>query len=162
MKISEKTKRLFWAKVTVRDADECWLWGNSTMNSGYGNFWSPSHGRPVGARQMSFMIEVGAIPEGLCVLHNCDNKLCCNPAHLRLGTKKENTADMFKRGRNPDLKGEKNHSKLTDEKVMDLRRRWADGESQYSLGRAFGINPSTAYRIASGQRWTHLPVIARH
>lgn len=52
------------------------------------------------AHRVAKMIEIGGpIPDGLCVLHHCDNPACCNPAHLWLGTQKENVHDMIAKGR---------------------------------------------------------------
>jgi hypothetical protein len=48
-----------------------------------------------------YVIEHGAIPAGLDVMHKCDNPPCCNPSHLELGTRKQNLQDSAARGRHP-------------------------------------------------------------
>lgn len=56
------------------------------------------------AHRIAYAAFNGSIPEGLCVMHTCDNPPCCNPAHLKVGTQKENVADMIRKGRGKSQK----------------------------------------------------------
>ena len=85
------------ASLVMGDADECWEWPDLATASGYGRF--SAAGRTHSAHRVAYEHFVGAIPEGLFVLHRCDNPLCCNPNHLFVGTAADNTADMMAKGR---------------------------------------------------------------
>ena len=73
----------FWLKV--RKGAGCWEWTASLLgnrpNALYGNmYWKP--GKRILAHRLSYMLHFGDIPNGMCVLHRCDNMRCVNPAHL--------------------------------------------------------------------------------
>ena len=90
------------------------------------------------------------------VLHSCDTKLCCNPAHLAVGTVSDNNADGHAKGIMP--RGSRvNTSKLTPDAVQKIRARLAAGESQRSLARAFGVDKHSIVAIRRGRAWAWLP-----
>jgi len=86
----------FWAKLTRRE-NGCWEWPGRKYPNGYGRIWRG--GRDVRTHRYAYLLAKGPIPEGLMILHSCDNRPCCNPDHLRAGTAKENREDAISRGR---------------------------------------------------------------
>lgn len=103
--LGHRTKRMepeadrFWK--WVQKGDGCWLWTGRISPTGYGLFdWYRSvRSHPRLAHRMMYTLSVGPIPEGLCVLHRCDNPPCVNPAHLFIGTQQDNMADKVAKGR---------------------------------------------------------------
>lgn len=88
----------FWAKVERRGPDECWPWVGARKPRGYGNV--RIDGKYRLAHRVAWELATGTtIPSGCIVMHRCDNPPCCNPAHLLMGTMKDNTADMRRKGR---------------------------------------------------------------
>ena len=85
----------FWSKVVK--ADGCWEWTAYRDPLGYGRL--NVDGVPVLAHRLAYELEHGAIPDGMCILHRCDNPPCVNPDHLWLGTQADNSLDMASKGR---------------------------------------------------------------
>lgn len=77
--------------------DGCWEWCGSRVGAGYGRL--IVEGQAIGAHRLAYEVFVGPIPDGLWVLHHCDNPPCVNPDHLFLGTALDNTRDMLAKGR---------------------------------------------------------------
>lgn len=97
-----------WAeKVDQRGSDECWPWLASHDADGYGRFQepTPTGQRHIRAHRWTYERWVGPIPDGSVVMHTCDNPPCVNPAHLRLGTPRDNNADKVAKGRHAQLWG---------------------------------------------------------
>jgi hypothetical protein len=88
--------RLWW-QVSQLGANECWPWTGRCDTFGYGRIGIERKEHP--AHRVAYELTRGPIPDGICVLHHCDHPACCNPAHLFLGTKKDNTQDMIAKGR---------------------------------------------------------------
>lgn len=146
----------FWAQVDIRDDNECWNWtgylrdhtkvrrGHYRVNN---KAWITS--------RYAWYLTHGDIPEGMFVCHTCDNGLCCNPNHLFLGTPKDNTQDMIRKGRKVIQRGEDDpKSKLTWEQVREIRRRWEEGNvTQPSLGRQYGVSRSAIESIVLFHNW---------
>lgn len=84
----------FWSHFTKGEG--CWEWPGYRV-SGYGRTTYRGLGWP--AHKLAYHFAKGPVPRGLVVRHTCDNRPCCNPSHLVLGTLKKNAADMWERGR---------------------------------------------------------------
>ena len=92
----------FWEKVDKSPASGCWEWRSSIRGNGYGAFFTHliGEGRKCrGAHRFSWELKNGPIPDGLWVLHKCDNRICVNPDHLFLGDRVDNMQDCAKKGR---------------------------------------------------------------
>ncbi len=103
---------------------------------------------------------VGSIPEGLCVLHKCDNPICCRPDHLFLGTQKDNVDDMMAKGRQNNAIGEAHpKSKLTEHEVRAIKiilsRELGYGVKAF-LASWFDISRRTIGHIDKGTQWKHI------
>lgn len=152
----EAAERRFWAQVS-KVGSGCWEWTGARSSTGYGNFYDR---RLWLTHRYSWVMANGEIPRGLCVLHACDNRSCVNPAHLFLGTKRENSRDMATKGRHrvPSLKGAAHgEAKLTDAAVLDIRRRVAAGELQKHLAAEYGVSISLVSLVVRRKAWPHLP-----
>lgn len=145
----------FWEKVFKQSIDDCWLWRASKSWDGYGLFFFK--GKLRRAHRVSWILFNGKIPQGLFVLHHCDNRSCVNPAHLFLGDQKTNMADMTKKGRRAHIapKGEQQgNSKLTEKDVILIRTRYARGNvSQRKIAREHGVSKSLIGYIVRGEIW---------
>ena len=147
----------FWAKVDKRGPNDCWLWTAAVNEHGYGVMRPEGRrsGPTIKAHRVAVMLN-GRNPEGLCVLHRCDNPPCVNPAHLFLGTKADNAADRDAKGRGN--RGSVNgHARLTETQVADIRARAAAGVLQRVLAAEYGVSRPTISRIVTGKGWLHVP-----
>ena len=101
MEISENAAERFWAKVDTRSSDECWNWtAYIKPDTGYGQFRLGGRlSKRLPAHVVAYILVKGNVPAGKVVMHTCDNTVCCNPSHLKVGTQKENVDDMLAKGR---------------------------------------------------------------
>ena len=91
-------EKVFWTMIDKKESWECWPFKGCILQSGYGSFWF--RGGPVRAHRFAYVsFHQRNIPDGLQVLHRCDNPKCCNPYHLFLGTPSDNMMDMVAKGR---------------------------------------------------------------
>ncbi len=132
----------------------CWLWEGAHVPFGYGIM--GRGGRGAGnhyAHRLSYEIYVGPVPDGMKVLHSCDNPPCVNPDHLFLGTQKNNMEDKVAKGRHRP--GEEHpNAVLTWEMVRAMRTEYATGTTSLSiLGRKFGICFQHVHNVVRHQIW---------
>lgn len=151
----------FWARVRKNDLTGCWNWIADKDKDGYGYAYLGKT-RIEGTKKyikhrdkthrLSWNMHNGAIPEGLCVLHKCDNPSCVNPDHLFIGTKKQNSEDMVAKQRNQ--RGEQRPlAKVTEEQVREIR---ASKESLTKIGAKYGLAFQTVSQIKNRKTWRHV------
>ena len=112
-----------------------------------------TEGKLKGAHRVSYEIHKGNIPDGMCVLHTCDNPGCVNPEHLWLGTHKDNSNDMSRKGRSgfQGVRGSAHPStKLSTADVQQIRELHSNGLRQVELAEMFGCHNSHISRIVRG------------
>lgn len=146
----------FWSKVDKSGGqDACWPWTRKPNTSGYGQF-SMGRGKNVRVNRAAFLFSGGSIPEGLHVLHRCDSPLCCNPKHLFVGTHSDNMADKVSKNRQARFSGETNpHAKLSNKRVLALKKLRSCGWRQTTLAVFFGVSQRHVSKICRGISRAH-------
>jgi hypothetical protein len=137
----------FWSRVRIvpGNANECWNWVGWVQKNGYGKF-CEGHNKYYLPHRYAYTLKNGPIPKGLLVCHRCDNRLCCNPNHLFLGTHKDNSQDSIAKGR--WLAGSRSPTaKLTDAQYAEIKRRYVPRRGVRTLAREFGIDPKYVWAI---------------
>ena len=130
---------------------ECWQWMAAKNQYGYGQI-NVGKRKRVAAHRWSYETFVGPLSATDCVLHSCDNPACVNPAHLSVGDRAANAADMVARGRSS--RGERRwNTSLTEDDVRAIR---ADKRRQCDIAAEYGVRQGTISRIRSGARWRHV------
>lgn len=155
---ARQTAETFWAKVSRGKG--CWEWQGSKNNSGYGTVaW---HGKVFTAHRvaawLSGLVNTPSAPastrDPTHVLHKCDNRLCCNPKHFFLGSYSDNQRDAYSKTRKQQPKGEHHaNAKLTAQQAKEIRIRYAAGEMQIPLARAYGVSQRAISLIVRGETY---------
>lgn len=145
------TEADFWARLRHDDGAECWPFVGSTAD-GYGTI--KYQGLRWRAHRLAYRLFHGSIPIGMWILHSCDNRICCNPAHLWPGDAKQNAQDMMQKGRwrGPPVNKSPN-AKLTPDAVMEIRR---SPSSCTELSRKFGVSIALISQTKRRKTWRHV------
>lgn len=148
---------LFWSLFDKSGGpNACWPWKCSIARNGYGKL-------PRGivkdggySHRRAYRIANGADPGRFSVCHSCDFRACGNPAHLWLGTARDNMMDAINKGRYMAVGPGESHAlaKLTDEKVREILQSSTPAKV---LANRFGVRPSTIYAVKARRTWTHVP-----
>ena len=143
----------FWSFVNKTDG--CWEWTGGRHVQGYGQIKIADgySGKLVRSHRLSYELHFGPIPDGMDVLHHCDNPPCVNPKHLYLGTIHENMADKVNRHRQPTCESHPS-AKLNWEKVRLIREIYAGGgRSQSDIAAEFGVTQILISKIVRKVIW---------
>jgi hypothetical protein len=148
----------------VRKGDGCWEWTGAKPNGRYGTLHLGGPVRRTGlAHRISWMIHFGPIPDGLCVLHRCDNPGCVRPDHLFLGTKGDNNRDAVAKNRHrsvarerPELmlRGERHPAaRLTERDVIAIR---LSSCGPHELATTYAVTYQNIMAILTRKTWRHV------
>ena len=155
--LEQALKDRFWVKVNILSKEECWNWQSALDHKGYGSFSNvvlPTRR----ANRISWILSCGNIPDGLMVLHKCDNPSCVNPNHLYLGTAKDNTQDMMSKRRGVFPTNERHGKcKVPTEQVIFAREAYRNKtHSAVQLANILGVTPEYIRCIVSGKRRNYI------
>lgn len=138
----------FAEKVLI--GDECWEWAGARSPLGYGRMNVNNQSRL--AHRISWRLFCGPMSDGDCVLHHCDNPGCVKPSHLFLGSKQDNTTDMYRKGRGID--GARHPlAVLTGDDVRTIRRRLRDGDRPIDIAKDYPITRHQISNINTNRSW---------
>lgn len=144
-----KHKFRFWDKVNINEENDCWNWTRQLDNYSYGRF--QYNGSSELAHRVAYLLWYEELPEGLLVLHKCDNPPCVNPSHLFLGTDNDNNKDMAAKGRNPLYC-------LKDDDIIEILRLCNETTETFeSIGKQFNVTHTMVMSIYNNKVWKHIP-----
>jgi hypothetical protein len=141
-------------KKVIKSDGGCWEWIGAKKPTGYGNFYL--YGKYHNAHRASYMLHIGDIPDGLLVLHKCDNPKCVSPHHLFLGTPKDNMDDMQKKGRARGAPAGSEFTpcvKLSADQVRLIRGMEGTHEE---IARKFCVSGGAISLIRRHKTWKHI------
>ena len=135
-----------WSRITIKKSDECWPWNGATAGGGYGVFGFK-------AKSMRAIRAVMEVFDERCVLHKCDNPICCNPDHLYAGTYSQNTQDMILRGRRRNQSGENApRATLTNQQAATIKSLLGQVR-QVDLAEKFNVKRCVIADISRGRAY---------
>jgi hypothetical protein len=144
----------FWFFINKTTENECWNWQHSMDGGGYGTFVTHKYGMEKSHR-IAYLEKVGKIPDGMFVLHHCDNPACCNPKHLFLGTHQDNMDDKVSKNRQHHPLGIMNgRAQITEKIVKQIRKdHFIRGLSYRQLVTKYMISQTQIGRIVKKESW---------
>lgn len=146
----------FWRFVAKGGDAECWIWTGNKLPSGYGQIGVDK--RQKYAHRLSYEMHVGPIPDGMVVMHSCDNPSCVNPAHLSAGTYLDNSLDCVRKGRHKPVSFRGvTHPRCTfDELTVQRIKIVGDAIGYWRLAKIIDRRISAVQGITNGKNWAHL------
>jgi hypothetical protein len=173
----------FHSNVGALTETGCREWMRSKNAFGYGKV--KLRRRDFASHRVAWTLAHGPIPDGMCVLHRCDNPSCCNPDHLFLGTVQDNKADCVSKGRHArgtrcgchthpesrafgDKNGSRKHpeclvsgelvntAKITEDQVREIRRLYSNGMEQIEIANRFPLTQASVSKIVLRKTWKHV------
>ena len=155
----KSTPESFWKRVD-KAQNACWLWTGATNNSGYGTLMY--QGRPATAHRtaafLSGLVTSSDAPKDRkgtgFILHACDNRRCCNPGHMKVGTYAENQLEAYARRRRVAYRGATHaNAKQTDKSVALIKDMYRHGVSQGAIAKLLHVSQASISKITLGKTY---------
>jgi hypothetical protein len=148
--VAEREPARFWSRVHKMPADGCWFWLGNLDKDGYGKFQRAKlPGQKQGhvrSHRWAWEQVNGPVQPEQYLLHSCDMPACVRPDHLRIGTQAENVAECHAKQRH-------SRSRLTPDRVREVRSRFAAGERQADIAKSLGVRFSVVASVVHGRAW---------
>lgn len=152
----KKFLKRFYSYVKINN-NGCWEWYGNQSKEGYGNISYKAKLRR--ATRVIWEIKIGPIPEKMIICHKCDNPKCVNIDHLFLGTNAINRMDcLLKKRDNSRIGNNHPNSKLSEQKVILIKKLILQKVSGRKIAKQFGVGNSTIYHIMAGDNWSHVKI----
>lgn len=134
-----------WMSRSTRDGD---------CLNGPGNTYGRVHfeGIYMQAHRAVYLVHNGPIPQGLVVRHTCDNPRCVEPAHLLVGTYRDNNMDKFERGRQPVGADHYKATKTAGEIAAIVHEYLTTPQTQRQLAAKHGVSQGAISLWARGKQ----------
>ena len=146
--------------MMIENMTPCIEWSGSKSKTGYGT--RAYKGKARLAHRIAWILAFGDIPEGMCVLHKCDNPPCINLDHLYLGTYADNARDRKERNRKGDIRGSKNGGAKIQEQTAVKIKMLKGLVSSYLIAKALGISQVQVCNIMRGKSWSNVTANTRY
>jgi len=167
--LSKPKARISYKGITAKEAilkksrldhvSGCWEWTGFLHKNGYGQCWN--HGNVTSPHRASYEAFIGPIPDGMLVCHKCDNRKCCNPDHLFVGTSTENSGDMAAKGRST-LGSRHALAKIQESQAIMVAKMLNEGFHVNEIEQATGANKDIIRNIKKGHNWSHVTGIPKN
>ena len=159
----------FWDRVYahIQKNGSCLEFHGARDDCGYGRI--NRGGKLVRLHRAVWERDHGPIPDGMVIMHTCDNPPCINPLHLVMGTQTANIKDMWTKDRGARHFGNRHTfgkhinvgethglSKFTNADVVAIKKRLKDGEKVVEIAKDFKVSRAAIYHIRRGDRWKHI------
>lgn len=136
------------------EPDQCWNWLKGFRN-GYGAI--KHQGRVLSSHRVAYVVANGEPADGTIITHTCDNRACCNPAHLTAGTALSNVHDLHERGRANVNRGESRpNAKLNETAVANIWAKKRVGMGPTQIAEELGLTLNQVKSVLRGKNWVHL------
>lgn len=149
---SAQRRKIWLAEFLIQKTGQpgCWEWPGTRSDQGYGTF--KDNGKRIAAHRAAWESENGPVPDGLDVLHSCDNPPCCRPSHLFLGTQADNNADRDTKGRGA-RGSDFSFARLSPAAVLQIR---SSALSDRKCAAEFGVSRGTIRAVRAYLTWRHV------
>lgn len=153
MKAVSLDAQYFWDRCIPEPNSGCWLWTEAVNRAGYGRLRNKGKGL-LAHRAIFALTHNDQMPSSdMDVCHTCDTRTCINPAHLFLGTRKDNMADCARKGRVQGFLYRGDECSFAKLASPDVRAIRTDTRSMRVLAIEYGVSKKTIFNIKHGRSW---------